>query len=453
MKYLKHFGAAGTVTGSCHLLVGDNDRGVLVDMGMFQGPVRIWDMNFTYPTFNAQTIDHVFLTHAHLDHCGRLPLLMKMGFRGDIYATEATKTLTEIVLRDAAKIQSYETEVDPLYTKYEVDEILARIKTVQYNKAFRVDQYSVVYKDAGHLLGSAIVTLTDTETSNSLKTICFSGDLGNTPDPLLRDTELVDSADIVVMESTYGDRVHPHDDRYSILAEEINSATKSHSTLLIPAFSLERTQMILYMIKNLKREGKVSNKSKVFLDSPMGILATDAYKNYTTLFNSTLQSEFRNGDPFSFPNLIITRSGKQSRRIERERMSKTIVAGSGMMAGGRIVGHAARYLADSSNRLLFVGYQGEETLGREIKEGAKEVQIDDITVPVNAHINSIENMSAHADQTQLLSWFENIHGVRKLILVHGDIEPRNVLAQKIQSKNPDIEVYKPMMEDEINLEK
>lgn len=451
MKYLKHFGAAGTVTGSCHLLVGDNDRGVLVDMGMFQGPEEIQNLNYKYPSFNAHDIDHVFLTHAHLDHCGRLPLLAKMGFAGDIYATDATRALTEIVLKDAAKIQSYDNKDNPLYTEYEVDEILSRIKVISYNSEFEVDNYRVLYQDAGHILGSAIVTITDTKTPNAIKTVCFSGDLGNSPDPLLNPTTKIDKADVVVMESTYGDRVHPQDDQYNILSGEINAVNSSQSVLMIPAFSLERTQILLYMIKNLKHTGKISKKTRVYLDSPMGISATETYKEYVSLFNENIRSVFQKDDPFSFPNLIITRSGKQSRRITNSRGSKTIIAGSGMMSGGRIVGHAAKYLADSSNRLLFVGYQGEETLGREIKEGAKEVQIDELTVPVNAHISSIENMSAHADQNQLLQWFSSIKGVKKLGLVHGDIEPRDTLANIIRGKNKELEVLCPMLEDKIDL--
>ena len=451
MKYLQHFGAAGTVTGSCHLLVGDDDRGLLVDMGMFQGSLDIWNLNFTYPSFNAHTIDNVLLTHAHLDHCGRLPLLAKMGFAGSIYATDATRALTEIVLQDSAPIQLYENKDDPLYTKFEVEEIMSRIKVVQYEKEFEVGPYKVTYHDAGHLLGSAIITVTDTKTEKKTKTICFSGDLGNSPDPLLKDTVQIPSADVVVMESTYGDKVHPDDDEYAILENEINKTNSAHSTLMIPAFSLERTQMILYMIKNLKKKGKISKKTTVYLDSPMGIKATETYKEYVELFNSEIQSVFQNDDPFSFPNLVITRSGKQSRRIERDRGSKTIVAGSGMMAGGRIVGHAARYLADSANRLLFVGYQGEETLGREIKEGATEVEIDEITVPVNAHISSIENMSAHADQKQLLEWLSAIKGFKQVVLTHGDEEPRDILANKIRDLYPKVQVDCPLLNDQITL--
>lgn len=452
MKKLQFFGAAGTVTGSCHLLVGDNDRGVLVDMGMFQGPERIQKMNFVIPTFNATQIDSVFLTHAHLDHCGRLPLLAKMGFTGEIYMTAATRELTELVLFDSAKIAAMDKDIDPLYSDSHVEQILERARIVKYDEPFKSGNYEVTYKDAGHLLGSAFIEIVDTNSSSQTKRIVFSGDLGNTPDQLLSPTKKTDSADVVVIESTYGDKNHPGDDPHKDLQREVNMVEKAGSTLMIPAFSLERTQIILYMLKNLKRQKKIDVRTPVFLDSPMGIEATEIYGRYSHLFNSRLRNEFIKGDPFSFPSLIVTRSHKQSKGIENIAGPKVIIAGSGMMTGGRIVGHAKRHLSNEANRLLIVGYQGEETLGREIQEGATEVEIDDETIPVNASVSIVRNLSAHADQKRLLSWLGGMEDVKRAILVHGDDGgPREALADRFRSDLKINDVQLPQLYDEIYL--
>ena len=453
MKKLQHFGAVGTVTGSCHLLVGDEGSGVLIDCGMFQGPKEVMDMNLEYPHFNGGDIDHVILTHAHLDHCGRLPLLAKMGFTGDVYMTQATRDLIAIVLYDSAKIAASDPDKEPLYTDYEVEQILSSVKVVEYNKPFSVAEYSVVMRDAGHLLGSATVEMTDMKTDNDIKKIVFSGDLGNTPDPLLRSLESVPNAGVVVIETTYGDRKHPKEDQYALLADEIKAVHSLGSTLLIPAFSLERTQMLLYMIKVLKRQGKIPNNIPVFLDSPMGIAATRVYRKYVHHYNDTVQNEFDEGDAFSFPALTLTRSHKQSMRIRNTRGAKIVIAGSGMMTGGRVVGHAGKLLPHKKNRLLFVGYQGEETLGRDIKEGAREVEIDGIVTPIHATVSEINNMSAHADQTGLINWLGDIKGVKKVVLVHGeDGGPRETFAKLVKKDLNIDEVYTPHMDEEIRLD-
>ncbi|QQS38483.1 MBL fold metallo-hydrolase [Candidatus Woesebacteria bacterium] len=449
MKKLVFHGAAGTVTGSCHLLIGDNNRGLMVDCGMFQGTKEVWDLNFQTPTFTAGEIDNVLLTHAHLDHCGRLPLLARMGFTGNIYATKATRDLTEIVLFDAARIQSLDDGVDPLYTEEDVENILSRFRIVNYETEFTVSGYQVVYKDAGHLLGSASILVTQIDNA---KSIVFSGDLGNTPDMLLKPTSYFSKSDTVVMESTYGDRVHPKEDALRILQMEINASENDKSVLMIPAFSLERTQMLLYMMKELKRLGYIKESTPVYLDSPMGINATEIYKNYIPLYNEGIIKEFSEGDPFDFPGLIVTRSAKQSKRIEGAGGVRIIIAGSGMMTGGRIVAHAAKYLSDANNRLVMVGYQGEETLGREIKEGAKEVEIDGETIPVNAQIKVIDSLSAHADQKKLLTWLDKIQGVSKVILIHGEDDgPREQLGDKIREMYKIDNIYLPKLHEEVHL--
>ncbi len=443
---LVHHGAAGMVTGSCHIFTPSNGNEYMVDFGMFQGLDKIQALNRAKLRFNPRDIKHVFLTHAHLDHCGRLPLLAKKGFTGNVYCTEATRELIEVVLYDSAKIARIDDDVDPIYNDTDVSALLSLIKIIEYEKEFSVDNLKVTYKDTGHLLGSAFIEITDLGNDER---IVFSGDLGNVPPLLLQETKKPSSSVFVVMESTYGDKNHPDDDAMWLLQKEINLTEEKRSTLLIPAFSLERTQGILYMIKILKREGRVKANLPVFLDSPMAITATLVYKQYKNLFNEKVQHEFSQGDAFDFPGLRITRKSG-ARKINQIKGAKVIVAGSGMMSGGRIVGHAAKFLTDPKNRLLIVGYQGEETLGREILEGARSVEIYSKRVQIRSNVTQIRNMSAHADQTMLLSWLDRIEGATDVVLIHGDDDgPRETLARKVRERG--MKVYTPTLHDEVNL--
>lgn len=445
MKTLTPYGAAGTVTGSNHLLVSNDGKKILVDMGMFQGNEDIQKLNYEPLGFNPAEIDAVILTHAHLDHCGRLPMLSAHGFKGIVYATQATYDLASVVMYDSAKIAQYDDDLPIIYNYDDVAKILNNFKVVSYNAPFDLFGYSVEYKDAGHLLGSALVRLTEKETG---KKIIFSGDLGNMPAPLLKSTETFDEADVVVMESTYGARNHPDENPLNVLESEIHAVERNNSVLMIPAFSLERTQVILHMIKHLKKEGKIERNTPIYLDSPMGITATEIYKDHTELFNDHVRGEFKADDAFDMPALHVMR--KTNKRIFRRKGTKVIIAGSGMMTGGRILGHAKKYLDDPKNRLLIVGYQGEDTLGREIVEGAKVVKIDDEVVDVNANLTVLRSMSAHADQKQLLTWLESIKGVQKVILIHGEDDARKAITPLIQKLGIN-DIESPKMAEPIKL--
>jgi metallo-beta-lactamase family protein len=283
-------------------------------------------------------------------------------------------------------------------------------------------------------LGSSSIEITDTDADTRLKKIVFSGDLGNIPDDILQTNTYIDNSDIIVMESTYGDRMHPMTDPRNVFISEIKTIEKTDGTLLIPAFSLDRTQEILHLLKHLREDHKISEQTPVFLDSPMGIKATEIYLRYPHLFNSHIQTDFQSGSPFDFPGLEVINSHDESEAIHKRIGPKVIIAGSGMMNGGRIGRHAAHYLPIPTTRLLIVGYQAEDTLGRELLTGAKKVTIEQIPVHVNATVNSIQSMSSHADQKLLLAWVKHVKGVKKIFITHGEDTSRRALSQKIKEE-------------------
>ena len=423
-------GAAGTVTGSSFLLENETNK-ILVDMGMFQGNAETENLNYAPLHFDPKQIKNVFLTHAHLDHCGRLPLLAKHGFEGKVYMTEATKKLMTIVLLDSANIFEKDFSRPDIYSKEDIEKLVSRIETVVYDKAINIDNYEVVFKDAGHILGSSSIQIRDTKSN---KSIVFSGDLGNTPEDIVKPTEYFDHADYVVMESTYGDKVHSNEVPNEVIQKEINTIENSGGTLLIPSFSIEKTQEVLHIIDHLKMENKVKLETKVFLDSPMGEKATIIYKQFEDLYNSEMAEHTKNNDPFSFQGLKIIENAMESKNIKSQQGPKVIIAGSGMMSGGRIANHAIDFLPSNSTRVLIVGFQAVGTPGRAIEVGAKIVEIYGQNIVVKANVTSIHSMSSHADQPKLLNWIGKIKGINKVFLVHGEDEPRKVLAKKIEAK-------------------
>lgn len=428
MKKIKFLGAAGEVTGSSYLVTGNDDSKILIDFGMFQGPPEVSDLNYKQLAFKPADLKGVFLTHAHLDHCGRLPLLVSGGYFGKIYMTAPTRALIEVVLRDAAKVSGEDRGREALYTIEEVEKVLNMTEVVAYDKPFQIGTFSITFKDAGHILGSASIEIIDTGSAEKEK-IVFSGDLGNSPEDIVKPTEYIDTADIVVMETTYGNAAHPKEDSTAILQEEINSIESNGGVLLIPAFSLERTQELLHKIHHLKKDGKIKADTPVFLDSPMGIHATTIFKAFTTFYNDELQRH--TDDPFNFEGLVITEEARDSMDIIRAMPPKIIIAGSGMMTGGRILHHALNYLPQNTTRILFVGYQAEETLGRTILSGIKNVKIGDKQIHVRARIREITSMSSHADQPKLFTWLEHIKGVSRVFLTHGEEKQRQMFLQLV----------------------
>jgi metallo-beta-lactamase family protein len=453
VKKIKFFGAAGEVTGSAFMLSDDIlNQDILVDLGMFQGPGDLEDWNYKRLQFNPQTLTGVILTHAHLDHCGRIPLLTKGGYTGPIYMTRATRALMEIVLLDSAKINRLNKEHEPLYTDDHVGQVLAQVEIHEYGEKFMVGKYQATFHDAGHILGSAFVELVDPVAEDGIKKIIFSGDLGNSPEDIVKPTEIIHSADIVVMESTYGNKLHEKENKMEILRHEINEIEKNQGVLLIPSFSIDRTQMILHIIDHLKKNKQVKSETPVFLDSPMAIRVTNVYEHYRNLYGQEMAAHAKMDDPFVFPGLTISNRTEDSHRAGDTPPPKVIIAGNGMMEGGRILQHAAKYLPKTTTRLLIVGYQAEETRGRAIQEGAKSINIDRQDIMINATISEAHSMSAHADQNQLMAWLKNINGVKQVYLVHGEDDARAELKQKIQTDLGVSGVFTPGMDEELSLQ-
>ncbi len=449
MKSIEFLGASGDeVTGSSYLITGEDNEQIMVDFGLFQGKPEIVNKNYSPLSFNASGLKAVFVTHAHLDHSGRLPLLIYGGFKGKVYMTAPTKRLVEIILEDSAKIAEADTTKTPLYTLDEVWKILNKIEVIEYEREITTGNFKIVFKDAGHILGSSSILVSET-TDRGVEVIAFSGDLGNTPQPLVNPTTYIEKADYVVMESTYGDSLHPKENIEKIFQEEINTIEEPGGTLLIPAFAIERTQEVLHIIHHLKEEGKIKPETLVFLDSPMGINATTSYLDFKSFQNDEIQKHPT--IPFNFEGLLITYEGWESRKIQKETGPKVIIAGSGMMSGGRITHHLINYLADESTRILIVGYQAEETIGRQILDKAPVVVLEDRkkkrSIPVKAHIREIKTLSSHADQKKLLDWLKHIQGVKKVFLTHVEKTQRESLAQKIREELKIDEVYLPKPEE------
>jgi len=446
---IKFLGAAGEVTGSSYLLTSDSGRSILVDLGMFQGIPEVDKLNYEPFECDCAGLAGVVLTHAHLDHCGRLPILLKNGYRGDVWMTPATRDLTEISLLDSAKIAREDGKT--LYDENLAEETIQKFRTVDYRKPIEVGDFTVTFRDAGHILGAASLEVIDNKSKSEVRKIVFSGDLGNPPEDLLQNTETIDSADIVIIESTYGDKLHPKSDVKEDLQSEINAVEESGGTLLIPAFSLDRTQELLHMIMHLKKDGKVKVGTEFDMDGPLAEKATAIYLKYPDLFNEHVKEDLKTGSPFEFPGLSVIRDGRESEELHKKRGPRVIIAGSGMMVGGRIVGHAAYYLPIASTRLFIVGYMGEGTLGRALFGGDKEVEINGVKVKVNATVSSTAGMSSHADQLQLIDWLSHIKDVKKVFITHGDDIPRAALSKKISEKLGISDITLPVINQEVDI--
>ena len=443
---IKFLGAAEMVTGSCYLLTSDSGDQILIDLGMFQGPPEIDALSFKPFEVDCSLLRGVLLTHAHLDHCGRLPILQKLGFKGHIYMTAPTAELSELTLLDSAKIAQEDHPEDALYNKDQVINLVHKFRVIEYNHPFEIGSFNVTFRDAGHIIGSASI-----EVEADSQKIVFSGDLGNTPEDLTKPTQNITSADFAVCESTYGDRSHPPGEAIDIIRAEINMAEQSSGALLIPAFALERTQELLHIISHLKSKNLIKQDTPVFLDSPMAEKATIIYEKFSSFLNDEIKKDFITSDPFSFPGLRIIRDRKESSGLDNLPGVKVIIAGSGMMTGGRMVNHARILLQNSSTRLLIVGYQAEGTLGRKLLNGEKEVKVGDQSIHVNATVTDTQVMSSHADQSGLLNWLKSIQGLKKVILTHGEKSSRETLAQKIKTDLHLSDISLPSLNQELVL--
>lgn len=434
---LTFYGGAKSVTGANYLLeteTAEGTRRVLVDCGLRQGSYYAEHENFEPFPYDPKTVDAVFITHAHIDHVGRLPKLVKDGFQGTIYSTPATKDFAELLLLDSEHILGKEAareNHDPLYGVEDVAHLMQLWQTKEYHTRFQAHGVLAEFLNAGHVLGSAIVRLESED-----KVVIFSGDLGNWPAPILKQTEKIDHADYCVIESAYGDRVHEgFTERKESLEDAIEDTVRRGGTLIIPVFALERTQEILYHLNDLFEKGRVP-KVPVFLDSPLAIKLTAIYKKYEQDFNKETQALVRSGDDIlNFPGLQLTLTTEQSKDINNVAPPKIILAGSGMSQGGRILHHESHYLPDSNAMILFVGFQSRGSLGRQILEGASQVRINGHMVPVHCERREIGAYSAHADQPRLLEWLSAMRGtVKKVFVVQGEEEASTKLAEKARDE-------------------
>jgi metallo-beta-lactamase family protein len=443
---LTFFGGVGEVTGSNYLLESEpldpkaKPTKILIDCGLEQAGHYCEASNFDPFPYNPSEIDALIVTHSHIDHIGRIPKLVKDGFKGIIISTPPAKDFAEELLLDSEHILGKEAEErgkDPLYTLDDVDNSLALWKTICYHEIKKIKDFEIELYDAGHILGSSFAVISalepkkdeagNIETGSVKKKIVFSGDLGNVPAPLVKDTETVNEADYILIESTYGDRLHQDSKtRQDLLENAIEDTVKSKGTLMIPAFAMERTQELLYEMNALVSEGRIP-KVPVFIDSPLAIRLTGIYKKYSNnpeYFDAESLAKLRGGDAiFDFPGLELTLTTEQSKAINDVPAPKVIIAGSGMSQGGRIMHHEIRYLPEKNSTILFIGFQVQGSLGRAIFEGAKKVRIFGEDVAVRCRVRSIDGYSAHADQDGLIAWLKPMkNSLKKIFVTHGEPE-------------------------------
>ena len=421
---LTFYGGAQSVTGANYLLESGDSK-ILVDCGLKQGGHLCEEENYKKFEYDPSTVDALFVTHAHIDHVGRIPKLYKEGFRGKIFSTEPTKEFAEELLRDSQDILQREAKRDgkePLYTDEHIDKVLELWKGTGYHKEIVVKDFKVEFYDAGHILGSAVVVI-----EAEGKRVVFSGDLGNSPAPMIKNLEKIEKADYLLIETVYGGRVHEdREERRAILEDVIEETVKEGGALMIPAFAMERTQELLFELNSLVENGRIP-QVPIFLDSPLAIKLTKIYAKYSNNPEYMKKGPIdlvRGGDAlFHFPGLKYTLKTEDSRKIDSTPNPKIIIAGSGMSNGGRIVRHEAKYLPDPSSTLLIIGYQAEGTLGRKLIDGAKEVKVNNQKVQVNARIKAIGGYSSHADQDALLRWVTNMKdSLKKVYLIQGELD-------------------------------
>jgi metallo-beta-lactamase family protein len=485
---IQFLGAVGTVTGS-QFLVTAGDRRVMVDCGMFQGSPHEVSRNRMAFAVDPASVEAVLLTHAHLDHCGRIPALVKAGFRGPIHATAGTVDLAEIVLRDAAKLQeeaearwrrrhpdqaaaadaeaseeaAMETGVPmpdrlrsaapegmtmtraALYSMADVEQTVTQMRPIAYDTELTVmDGITATFRDAGHILGSAIIELRIAD-GDASTTVVFSGDIGRCDTPILRDPTPISHADFVLVESTYGNREHaPHEQAIEELAQAINEVSGDRGVLLVPSFAVGRTQELIWVLDELFRDGRIP-RLPLYLDSPMASRASDVYMRHTEDYDAETVALLRSGSsPLIYPGETYTNEVEQSKAIRTQPRPLMVVASSGMLTGGRIMHHLKDFLPDPACTLLFIGYQGEGTLGNHIQQGAKVAKIDGDPYPIRCRVRSISGFSAHADEHELADWLSNFAKAggtsggdgrpKRVFVVHGDPDAAAAFAERVRTE-------------------
>jgi metallo-beta-lactamase family protein len=426
-------GGTGKVTGANFLVESLDGKEIrfLVDCGLEQGTKTADEDNWAPFPYDASTVDVLFITHAHIDHIGRIPKLIYDGFTGVIYSTVPTKDITELMLDDTAHIlgKGDNELLKKIYTEENIKQALSQWKVVDYHQDIALGSYIFRYRDAGHVLGSGMLELIYNN-----KKIIFTGDLGNSPSPLLRDTEKIEKVDYMLMESVYGDRNHmARDQRRARLEAIIEDNYRRKGALVVPTFSLERSQELLFEINELV-ENKRIPQMPIFFDSPLGIRLTKIYRQYGQYFNEFARTQLKEGDDiFNFPGLKSTLLTDESKEIVKEVNPKIVIAGSGMSNGGRILHHEANFLPDANNTLLLTGYQGGGTLGRMIQDGAKTIRINGQEIPVKAHVEFIDGYSGHKDSDHLIEFVEQTADTLKAVYVTmGEPKSSLFLTQRLR---------------------
>ncbi len=460
---LRIHGAAGEVTGSNYLIETEKYK-VLVDCGFHQGQDEEKHEGESFP-FDPASIDALLLTHAHIDHSGRIPLLVKEGFKGKIFCTFATSELVEILWRDSARIMEEDAKwktrknsrkdlpaVEPLYSEKEVEDTLGLRSPVPYDEVIEIfDGLKVRFREAGHILGSSIIeTWLSKNNGDKAVKVVFSGDLGPLEGVIEKPPTLIEDADFVLIESTYGDRLHKSlEDTRGEFEETLKEALKTSAKVLVPTFVVDRAQRVLYELDLFQKKYPDLKMPKIYLDSPMGIKVTEIYSKYIPLLSRELKDMFLKGDdPFEPENFQFSRSANESRAINEE-VSGIILAGSGMCSGGRIMHHLKHNLYKTDTHVLFVGYQAYGTLGRRLVDGAKEIRIAGEDVSVKAQLHTLNGFSAHADRNDLLEWAGNFPKKTRFVVVHGEPKSAKALAMGLNDKGYAAQV--PALNDTIDL--
>lgn len=435
MKLTFH-GGAKSVTGANYLLES-GDTKILIDCGLHQGGAYCEAHNFEPFPYNVSEVEAVFISHAHIDHIGRLPQLYKAGFRGTVYSTPPTRDFGELLLVDSEHLlreEALRKHKKPLYSIADIERLMPHWKGLPYHQRISVGPITIELIDAGHVLGSSSIIV-----EAEGKRIVFSGDLGNTPAPFINKTDIPENIDYVVMESVYGNRTHENlDTRKDTLEDLIEETVQQGGTFMIPAFALERTQEMIFELNELVEHERIP-QIPVFIDSPLAIKLTAVYQKYSedgAYFSPEALKLVRKGDAiFDFPGLTMTLTTEQSKSINAISPPKVVIAGSGMSQGGRILHHEQRYLPDPKSAILFVGYQAKGSLGRRILDGAKIVKIMGVEIPVACKVVNISGYSAHADQPQLLSWLRGIGmSMKHVFIVQGEEDEAIPLSQKIKDE-------------------
>ncbi len=442
-------GGTGSVTGANFLVEGEGIR-FLVDCGLAQGSRESDEWNWKPFPYDPKTVDYLFITHAHIDHIGRIPKLVHDGFSGTIYSTIPTKDITKLMLEDTANILRHNDNesLQEVYSDKVLEKVFAHWQVIDYHQDLAIGPFVFRYRDSGHVLGSGMLELIYNN-----KKIIFTGDLGNSPSPLLRDTEAIKNVDFMLMESVYGDRNHTERAvRRERLEATIEDNFNRQGTLVIPTFSLERSQELLFEIDQLVEHDRVP-QMPIFFDSPLGIKLTSVYAKYSRYFNDFARKLVGEGnDIFNFPGLKTTLLTEESKEIVHEHNPKIVIAGSGMSNGGRILHHEVNYLPDPNNTLLLTGYQSLGTIGRLIQDGAKEVHINGKSVPVNAHVVFIDGYSGHKDSDHLVEFVASTaDSIKAVYVAMGEPKSSLYLTQRLRD-HLGINAYAPEEGDVVHLD-